>query len=133
MLSKKGSWEFRSLFEVVHMNLRFKDFARGGEEMLRLRAHEKLQNFLYSGIVTKKGKEYSGVPKALAAFFKTAAEFNARFASGTPFRPLLESTVSETTTTEGAKVAKTKLPIRKAQEGHGQEGQKGRKAPAQAR
>lgn len=87
MLSKKGAWEFKELFEMVHTNLRSKDLARGGDEMLRLRAHEKLQNFLFAGIVTKKGKAYSGVPKALEAFFKTAAEFNERFATGTHCHP----------------------------------------------
>ena len=87
VLSKKGAWEFKELFEMVHTNLRSKDMARGGDEMLRLRAHEKLQNFLFAGIVTKKGKAYSGVPKALEAFFKTAAEFNERFATGTHCHP----------------------------------------------
>jgi hypothetical protein len=136
-LSRKGSWEFKSLFDTVHANLRSKDLARGGEEMLRLRAHEKLQNFLHSGIVTKKGKEYSGVPKALAAFFKTAAEFNAKFESGThyhvPLKPNLPVTAEITTKTEGAKIAKTKLSVRKAQTRHGQKGQEGRKAVAKAR
>jgi hypothetical protein len=87
VLSKKGAWEFKELFEMVHTNLRSKDMARGGDEMLRLRAHEKLQNFLFAGIVVKKGKAYSGVPKALEAFFKTAAEFNERFATGTHCHP----------------------------------------------
>lgn len=137
VLSKKGSWEFKSLFDIVHANLRSKDLARGGEEMLRLRTHEKLQNFLFSGIVKKNGKEYSGVPKALAAFFKTAAEFNERFASGNHCRPPLKPEVSETpkakTATKGEKVGKTKLSVRKAPERLGQEGKKRGKAPAQGR
>ena len=95
VLSTKGSWEFKSLFDIVHASLRSKDMARGGEEMLRLRAHEKLQTFLKSGIVTKNGKEYSGVPKALEAFIKTAAEFNARLASGVPFQPTLKAKTLE--------------------------------------
>ncbi len=132
-LSKKGSWEFKVLFDVVQAGLRSKNLARGGDEMLRLRAYEKLQNFVFSGIAIKKGREYVGVPKALAAFFKTAAEFNARFAAGThchaPSKPgaVAAATIGKTTD------AKTKLPIRKAQKGHGEKGQKGRKAPAQAR
>ncbi len=125
VLSKKGSWEFKSLFEIVHANLRSKDLARGGEEMLRLRTHEKLQNFVFSGIVKKNGKEYTGVPKALAAFFKTAAEFNARFASGNHCRPPLNGAASETAkptiASTGQKGAKTK------------EGKKGSKVPAQGR
>jgi len=137
VLSKKGAWEFKELFDIVHANLRSKDYARGGEEMLRLRAHEKLQNFLFAGIVTKSGKAYRGVPKALETFFKTAAEFNAKFASGTHCRPPFISKVSGpapvTTKTEGAKVAKTKLSVRKAQKGPRKTGQESRKATAQAR
>jgi len=78
VLSKKGSWEFKTLFDVVHANLRSKDFARGGEEMLRLRAHEKLQNFVQTGVVKKTGKVYVGIPKALQNYFKTTAELKAR-------------------------------------------------------
>jgi len=89
VLSKKGAWEFRSLFDMVHANLRAKDLVRGGEEMLRLRTYEKLQNFLQAGIVKKAGKEYAGVPQLLTAFFKTSAEFNARLASGTHCRPAI--------------------------------------------
>ena len=95
VLSTKGSWEFKSLFDIVHASLRSKDMARGGEEMLRLRAHEKLQSFLKSGIVTKNGKEYTGVPKAIEAFIKTAAEFNAKLASGVPFQPTLKAKAAE--------------------------------------
>ena len=150
VLSKKGSLEFKSLFDIVHANLRSRDLARGGEEMLRLRAYEKLQNLVQAGIVKKAGKEYSGVPKALVAFFATAAEFNERFATGRHCRPPFKSetvqkapvaavgagnlrTASVKTTPKGEKLAKTKLPVRKAQKGHGKEGQKGRKATAQAR
>lgn len=132
VLSGKGSWEFRALFDIVHANLRSKDFARGGEELMRLRAHEKLQNFLHSGIVTKTGKEYSGVPKALLNFFKTTAEVKARVDEVRQSRAVLQFKDSALTTTEGGKHAKTKLPIRKAEEGLGKKGQEGRKAPAKA-
>jgi len=133
VLSKKGSWEFKSLFDIVHANLRSKDFARGGEEMMRLRAHEKLQNFLHTGVVTKKGREYTGVPKALVNFFKTTAELKARVEVVRQNRAALQSQISGLTPTEGATDAKTKLPVRKAQKGPGKKGQKGRKAAAQAR
>ena len=125
VLSNKGAWEFKALFDLVHANLLSKDYARGGDEMLRLRAHEKLQNFLSAGIVTKNGKEYKGVPKALAAFVKTSAEFNARFASGTHTYPAHKFNVFATPPTEATKVVKTTLPMRKAKEG--------RKATAQTR
>jgi len=133
VLSKKGSWEFRSLFDIVHANLRSRDQARGGQEMMRLRAHEKLQTFLHTGVVTKTGKEYTGVPKALANFFKTTMELKARVEVFKQSRAALQSKISETPATEGAIDAKTKLPIRKAQKGLGKKGQKGRKATAQAR
>ncbi len=40
--------------------------ASGGEEMLRLRAYEKLQNLVARGAVKKNGKKYKGLPSALA-------------------------------------------------------------------
>lgn len=117
VLSKKGSWEFKALFDIIHASLRSKDQARGGEEMLRLRSYEKLQNFLSAGIVTKKGKEYSGAPKALAAFFKTSAEFNARFASGThtftPSRVKDSGASQPVTKSEVPKKNKTQLALPK--------------------
>ena len=108
VLSQKGAWEFKTLFDLVHANLLSKDYARGGDEMLRLRAHEKLQNFLTAGVVTKSGKEYKGVPKALDAWVKTSAEFNARFASGTHNYPAHKASGSGM-----PKAAKAQLPIRK--------------------
>jgi hypothetical protein len=54
------------LFEVVHTNLRNRNAASGGEEMLRLRAYEKLQNLVARGMVKKDGKKYKGIPKQLA-------------------------------------------------------------------
>ncbi len=90
VLAKKGSFEFKALFDVVHSNLRARNCAGGGEEMLRLRAYEKLQNLVQAGIVKKVGKEYKGVPPALATFMATAAELNAKFASGTHSRPPAE-------------------------------------------
>src|SRR5580692_7900543 len=42
VLSRKSSFEFKALFDIVHCNLRERKVASGGEEMLRLRAYEKL-------------------------------------------------------------------------------------------
>ena len=109
MLSTKGSWEFKSLFELVHANLRSKGFTGGGEEMLRLRAHEKLQKFLHSGVVTKTGKEYTGVPKALVNFFKMAEELKAKVEIAIQNRTALQSSYSGTTASE-----QTKAPTSKA-------------------
>lgn len=79
MLSAKGTFEFKTLFTVVHANLKARNAASGGEEMLRLRAYEKLQNFVGSGVVKKTGKEYKAVPAALATYMESAAALNAEF------------------------------------------------------
>jgi hypothetical protein len=66
VLSRRATFEFKQLFEVVHENLRARNAASGGEEMLRLRAYEKLQNLVARGAVKKTGKKYKGLPAALA-------------------------------------------------------------------
>ena len=95
VLTSKSSFEFKSLFAIVHANLRARNAAGGGEEMLRLRAYEKLQNLVQAGVVKKVGKEYKGVAAALATFMATAAELNAKFAAGTHSRPPTLPTVEE--------------------------------------
>lgn len=65
-LSRRTSYEFKQLFDIVHENLRARNAASGGEEMLRLRAYEKLQNLVACGAVRKTGKKYRGLPSALA-------------------------------------------------------------------
>ena len=72
VLSQKTSYEFKQLFEVVHDNLRRRNAANGGEEMLRLRAYEKLQNLVSRGAVKKNGKIYTGNSAALAAMAANA-------------------------------------------------------------
>lgn len=61
VLSRKSSFEFKQLFDIVHENLRARNAASGGEEMLRLRAYEKLQNLVARGMVKKTGKKYKGL------------------------------------------------------------------------
>lgn len=61
VLQKKTSFEFKQLFDLVHENLRKRNAASGGEEMLRLRAYEKLQNLVSRGMVKKTGKKYRGL------------------------------------------------------------------------
>ena len=87
VLTSKSTFEFKALFAIVHANLRARNAAGGGEEMLRLRAYEKLQNLVQAGVVKKVGKEYKGVSAALVTFMATAAELNAKFAAGTHSRP----------------------------------------------
>src|SRR6187399_3140567 len=65
-LSTKTNFEFKELFEIVHASLRARNAASGGEEMLRLRAYEKLQNLVARGMVKKELKKYKGIPKQLA-------------------------------------------------------------------
>jgi hypothetical protein len=65
VLSSKASFEFKPLFDVLLLNLRERNAASGGEEMLRLRSYEKLQGLVNQGAVTRtvKGttKKYKGV------------------------------------------------------------------------
>ena len=65
VLSRKASFEFKPLFDLVHANLRARNCTGGGGEMLRLRSYEKLQNLVGRGMVkktiTKTGKEYRGL------------------------------------------------------------------------
>ena len=49
------------LFDVVYERLRARNAASGGEEMLRLRAYEKLSNLVSRGMVKKTDKKYRGL------------------------------------------------------------------------
>ena len=70
VLSRKTSFEFKPLFELVHENLRARNATGSNEEMLRLRVYEKLQHFVKNGLVkktiNKEVKKYRGLP-ALSA------------------------------------------------------------------
>src|SRR5437762_14372869 len=70
VLSSKASFEFKPLFEILLLNLRERNAASGGEEMLRLRAYEKLQGLVNQGAVTRTvtgiTKKYKGVAARLA-------------------------------------------------------------------
>jgi hypothetical protein len=70
VLSCRGTFEFKPLFEILLLNLRERNAASGGEEMLRLRAYEKLQSLVTQGAVnrTAKGitKKYKGVAARLS-------------------------------------------------------------------
>ena len=65
VLSSKASFEFKPLFEIMLLNLRERNAASGGEEMLRLRAYEKLQGLVNQGAVHREvsgsTKKYKGV------------------------------------------------------------------------
>ena len=53
--------EFKQLFDLVHERLKARNAASGGEEMLRLRTYEKLQNLVVRDMVKKTGKKYKGL------------------------------------------------------------------------
>jgi hypothetical protein len=65
-LTLRTTYEFKDLFDVIYEKLRARNAANGGEEMLRLRAYEKLQALVQRGMVKKDGKKYKGIPKQLA-------------------------------------------------------------------
>ena len=69
VLSNKATLEFKALFDIILVNLRERNAASGGEEMLRLRTYEKLQGLVNQGAVTRKvngvAKKYTGVAPKL--------------------------------------------------------------------
>ena len=71
VLSSKSSFEFKPLFEIILQKLRDRNAASGGEEMLRLRAYEKLQGLVNQGAVSRTvtgiTKKYKGVAVRLAS------------------------------------------------------------------
>src|SRR3979411_2855545 len=60
VLSSRASFEFKPLFDIVLLNLRERNAASGGEEMLRLRAYEKLQGLVHHGALHRT---ITGAPK----------------------------------------------------------------------
>jgi hypothetical protein len=70
VLSGSASFEFKPLFDIIYGNLHTRKKTSGGEEMMRLRAYEKLQSLVSQGMVkktiTKAGKLYKGLPSVLA-------------------------------------------------------------------
>ena len=63
VLAEEKVFGFNDLFERVFENLKLRNAVSGGEEMLRLRAYEKLQNLVTRGLVEKLGKEYKGTDR----------------------------------------------------------------------
>ncbi len=73
VLSEKKVFGFNDLFERVFENLKLRNAVSGGEEMLRLRSYEKLQNLVNRGLVEKLGKEYKGTARVHEASSAYAA------------------------------------------------------------
>src|ERR1700680_5250483 len=65
VLSCRGTFDLKPLFDIILLNLRERNAASGGEEMLRLRSYEKLQGLVNQGAVTRTvtgiTKKYKGV------------------------------------------------------------------------
>src|SRR5438128_7746962 len=65
VLSSRASFEFKPLFDIILLNLRERNAASGGEEMLRLRVYEKLQGLVGRGAANRTvngtTKKYKGV------------------------------------------------------------------------
>ena len=80
---------FNGLFRLVYRNLKERNAVSGGEEMLRLRAYEKLQQLCRSGHAEKEARtrSYRGLPtiKKLADIREAeiAAEAEAKAAAAT--------------------------------------------------
>ena len=87
-LSNSKTYEFKALFSVIYAALRARNVATGGEEMLRLRTYEKLQNLVQQGQVKKTGKKYKGVTKALLPLIESLKELRKNGPSFSP-RPSL--------------------------------------------
>src|SRR5947207_11279048 len=70
VLSCRATFEFKPLFDIVLLNLRERNAASGGEEMLRLRCYEKLQGLVSQGVVNRTAngitKKYKGVAARLS-------------------------------------------------------------------
>ena len=68
---------FNELFEDVYERLKERNAVSGGEEMLRLRAYEKLQNLVTRGLAEKDGKEYRGLERIQEAHSDNLAQQDA--------------------------------------------------------
>ena len=61
VLRAGGDFEFKELFLKVFAGLKRKNAVSGGEEMLRLRCYEKLQDLAKRNLVKKTGRTYCGL------------------------------------------------------------------------
>jgi hypothetical protein len=80
IFSKKGSFEFKPLFDILFASLRVRNLANSGEEMMRLRIYEKLQGLVSMGVVKKTvtnvtTKTYMGIPAPLRVLSKQLKAF----------------------------------------------------------
>jgi hypothetical protein len=120
VLMKKGaSFEFKQLFDVVYDRLKKRNAASGGEEMLRLRAYEKLQHLVSRNMVKKNGKKYKGLASLANAIAPeepfvppSAAPAPAAKKAAPAKKPAAKTPVAKAPKT--APAAKAKAPAKKA-------------------
>ncbi|HEY5793357.1 MAG TPA: hypothetical protein VIS74_08665 [Chthoniobacterales bacterium] len=86
VLSGAKSYEFKALYEVIQSALGRRNVG-GGDEILRLRTYDKLQNLVLHGQVKKTGKQYKGLKKPLSLL---AANLKSLRENGPSFRRLTE-------------------------------------------
>ena len=84
ILSQRTWFEFKPLYDLVYANLHARNAASGGDEMLRLRAYEKLQNMVGNGTVTKTAKKYRGNPAAIVLLRARLDEWQVGFKKRVP-------------------------------------------------
>lgn len=74
VLSEDYIFPFNELFDRVFENLKARNAVNGGEEMLRLRSYEKLQNLVNRGLVERIERDYKGTPRIREAHSDHAPE-----------------------------------------------------------
>ena len=111
LLSETAPLAFNALFEKLRAALASRGLRSDGD-MLRLRAHERLQMFLRAGMVTKNGKEYAGVHAALLNFLQTNTEKKAQLETIKQKRMTPQSAQSEAVDMRRI-TQRTKRPARK--------------------
>lgn len=105
---KKGSaLEFKQLFDCVYDRLKKRNAASGGEEMLRLRAYEKLKQLVDRNMVRKLAGKVPGQSK-----YKAEKTIDNALAPLEPPRPPASKPVPAVKAPLPKKVAKT--PVKKA-------------------
>jgi hypothetical protein len=123
VLMKKGaSFEFKQLFDVVYDRLKKRNAASGGEEMLRLRAYEKLQHLVSRNMVKKNGKKYKGLASLANAIapeepFVPPAQVAAPAPAKKPApvkKPVAKAPAAKASKVAPATKAKAKAPAKKA-------------------
>ena len=99
ILHEAGMLEFNDIFQRTVVVMKAKHMSLGGEEILRLRIYEKLQNLVSAGGLMKKGREYTALPKLMA--LKSSAGKEPDSGRGFGLRDLVINTVCQFKTHQG--------------------------------